>query len=57
MEPVKREATITCDASELINKEVHNYSIQSLNTTEMAKKKLRNQLSEVGSQSIYVSFI
>ena len=57
MEPVTREATITCDASELINKEVHNYSIQSLNTTEMAKKKLRNQLSEVGSQSIYVSFI
>jgi len=46
VEPVKREATVTCDTSELINKEVHNYSIQSLNTTEMAKKKLRNQLSE-----------
>ena len=47
MEPTKRELTITCDSSELLSKEAHNYSIQSLNTTEMAKKKLRNCLSEV----------
>eukprot|EP00794_Sanderia_malayensis_P005993 gene5993-6689_t len=46
LEPIKREKTITCDPATLHNNEAHNYSIQSLNTTEKAKQKLRQHLSE-----------
>eukprot|EP00795_Rhopilema_esculentum_P002461 gene2461-18118_t len=45
VEPIKREKTITCDPASLGNLEAHNYSIQSLNTSEMAKRKLRSLLA------------
>ncbi len=47
LEPIRRERTITCDPATLHNNEAHNYSTQSLNTTEKAKEKLRKYLSEV----------
>ena len=49
------------DVSDLHAKAAHNYSIQSLNSTELAKEKLRHVLSKVkeyfeshGGQKIYV---
>jgi hypothetical protein len=39
--------TIAVDRTELFNQTAHNYSIQSLNSTELAKEKLRQMLDKV----------
>lgn len=43
----ERPKTIAVDRSELFMEAAHNYSIQSLNTTELAKEKLRQMMAKV----------
>ena len=46
-EPKRRSQTIAVDMTELHQQTAHNYSIQTLNSTELAKEKLRNVLEKV----------
>ena len=43
----RRPQTIAVDMTELHQQTAHNYSIQTLNSTELAKEKLRQVLSKV----------
>ncbi|RMX52800.1 hypothetical protein pdam_00012207 [Pocillopora damicornis] len=45
-EPKRRSQTIAVDMTELHQQTAHNYSIQTLNSTELAKEKLRNVLEK-----------
>ncbi|XP_020606074.1 uncharacterized protein FLJ43738-like [Orbicella faveolata] len=45
-EPKRRPQTIAVDMTELHQQTAHNYSIQTLNSTELAKEKLRQVLAE-----------
>lgn len=45
-EPKKRGHTISFDLSELHQQTAHNYSIQTLNSTELAKERLRDTLAK-----------
>ena len=46
-EPKKRPHTIAIDMADLHQQTAHNYSIQTLNSTELAKEKLREVLEKV----------
>lgn len=46
-EPKRRPQTIAVDMSELHQQTAHNYSIQTLNSTELAKERLRQVLAQV----------
>lgn len=45
-EPKRRPQTIAVDMTELHQQTAHNYSIQTLNSTELAKEKLRHALEK-----------
>ncbi|KAL9960808.1 hypothetical protein ACROYT_G034311 [Oculina patagonica] len=45
-EPKRRPQTIAVDITELHQQTAHNYSIQTLNSTELAKEKLRQVLAK-----------
>ena len=46
-EPKRRPHTIAVDMTDLHQYTAHNYSIQTLNSTELAKEKLREVLARV----------
>lgn len=46
IEPKRRPHTIAVDMTELHQQTAHNYSIQTLNSTELAKEKLREVLAK-----------
>mgnify|MGYP001796518995 CR=1 FL=1 len=54
-EPKKRPQTIAVDIGELHLKTAHNYSIQTFNSTEHARDKLRQILNKVSNRLLYVA--